>query len=196
MENEIWERFKDGNQIAFRLLYEKYSSLLYVYGMKIACDRELVNDCISELFIYLYEKRRTISTPINIKAYLMVALKRRIQAQMKKTSKENSRIIRLDNYGSFNLIIDMKETMENTDLKEEQLVALQKAIMCLTSRQREVLYLRYYKNMSVSEVAEIVGICKQAVMNVSSLALSRLRDNEYLIKSLLFGFYLFLQNLD
>lgn len=75
--------------------------------------------------------------------------------------------------------------MERTEFREDQLNALQEAINQLSPRQREILYLRYYKNLSVDEAAAVVGVSKQTVMNATSASLAKLRRNELLTKTFL-----------
>lgn len=53
MDNEFRNKLKNGNRTAWSAMYEQYADTLYAYGMKMAQNRELVNDCIQDLFIYL-----------------------------------------------------------------------------------------------------------------------------------------------
>ena len=51
----IWIRFKDGDLDAFGEIYEEYIDLMYDYGSKITQDKDLVKDCIQDLFVDLYK---------------------------------------------------------------------------------------------------------------------------------------------
>lgn len=61
MNTTFWEKIQQGDEEAFRQLYNEYSDLLYGYGMKIAGDDNLVTESIQSLFVYLYEKRQSCS---------------------------------------------------------------------------------------------------------------------------------------
>ena len=63
MNTTFWEKIQQGDEEAFRQLYNEYSDLLYGYGMKIAGDDDLVTESIQSLFVYLYEKRQSCSEP-------------------------------------------------------------------------------------------------------------------------------------
>ena len=39
----------------FDKLYSKYVQVLFVYGLQFTSDRELVKDCIQDVFVKLYE---------------------------------------------------------------------------------------------------------------------------------------------
>lgn len=195
MDNEFWKRFVSGDLSALSEIYEQYAPILYAYGMKIAQSRQMVDDCIQDLFLYIYDKRRSISNPPNMKAYLLLSFKRRIFLQMSEESKVNARSVSLDNggAGSFKLTVDVQKTKEETELKEEQIMALETAISELSPQQREVIYLRYYHKLDVSEVSVIMNISKQTVMNVACTAISKLKKNELLSAVVLMGFILFMK---
>lgn len=193
MDNEFWKKLKNGNRTAWSEMYEQYADTLYAYGMKMARNRELVDDCIQDLFIYLYDKRANIPALHYAQAYLLTSLRNRIYRQLSALSKERSQIVRLDTEGwnEFNFVIDIHKTIERTRFKEEKLNALQEAIEQLPPRAREILYLRYYKNLSVEDVAALTGVSKQRVMNATSTSLAKLRMNELLTKTFLFGLIAF-----
>ena len=118
---------------------------------------------------------------------MLTCLKNKIYRQLSAQSKERSSVVRLnaEDWNDFNFTIDIPETMERTEFREDQLNALQEAINQLSPRQREILYLRYYKNLSVDEAAAVVGVSKQTVMNATSASLAKLRRNELLTKTFL-----------
>lgn len=51
----LWNLLVKGDQKALEILYQRYYSLLLNYGLKCSTDRELVKDCIQDLFINLYK---------------------------------------------------------------------------------------------------------------------------------------------
>lgn len=184
MDKYFWEQFRKGDEEAFNKIYLQYSDMLYSFGMKVVADSNLVRECIQDLFVYLYEKRRGISTPDNLQAYLLSSLRRLLYRRQNERSVYTE--FEPEYQYSFDLLIDVQDTMERLDLEESRLAALQEALNMLSPQQREVIYLRYYRSMSVDEVSTIIGINKQTVMNVCCTALSRLRKNERLLEHLLF----------
>lgn len=55
-------------------------------------------------------------------------------------------------------------------------VALREAVAQLPERQRTALVLRYFADLDVDEVAEVMGATNQAVRNLTHRALKRLRE--------------------
>src|SRR5690606_31778216 len=53
---------------------------------------------------------------------------------------------------------------------------LQAQLAALPRREREAIYLRYYENLEVHEIAEIMAINRQSVSNFLQKALTRIRS--------------------
>lgn len=178
MDKLFWRRIQQGEEEAFRQLYEQYADLLYGYGMKIAGDDTLVTEAIQSLFVYIFEKRETCAVPQSISAYLCVSLRHMIVNELKK---ENSGLLRsledVDaNEYPFELEIDIETAIIRSELEKEQLEVLQNELNALTKQQREVLYLKYYKKMDSEEIARVMGLTPRTVYNTTHMAITRLRE--------------------
>lgn len=178
MKTLSWNKIQQGDEDAFRQLYDQYADLLYGYGMKIAGDDTVVTEAIQSLFVYIFEKRETCAAPQSIPAYLCVSLRHMIVNELKR---ENSGTFKsLDevdtNEYRFDLEIDIETAIIRSELEKEQLEALQKELNGLTKQQREVLYLKYYKKMSPEEIAQVMGLTPRTVYNTTHMAITRLRE--------------------
>lgn len=178
MDKLFWRRIQQGEEEAFRQLYEQYADLLYGYGMKIAGDDALVTEAIQSLFVYIFEKRETCAVPQSISAYLCVSLRHMIVNELRK---ENSGLLRsledVDaNEYPFELEIDIETAIIRSELEKEQLEMLQNELNALTKQQREVLYLKYYKKMDSEEIARVMGLTPRTVYNTTHMAITRLRE--------------------
>ena len=58
MKTLSWDKIQQGDEEAFRQLYEQYADLLYGYGMKIAGDETLVTEAIQSLFVTSLRKEK------------------------------------------------------------------------------------------------------------------------------------------
>ncbi|MEM8523267.1 MAG: sigma-70 family RNA polymerase sigma factor [Bacteroidota bacterium] len=54
---------------------------------------------------------------------------------------------------------------------------LEQVLNELPTRQREVIYLKYYNNLSSKEIAEVMEISQQGVLNTLYKAFKKLRSN-------------------
>lgn len=191
MEKDLWKRIVAGENHAYTELYNTYADVLYAYGMKIHPNEELVTEAIQLLFIKIFSRRLFLSQPNSMKAYLLTSVKRIIVSQLNGRS---SRVLSLDDLYTvsleedyaFDLEIDPQSMMIRGEDDKQRLKTLQQALQKLSKQQREVIYLRYYKNMSSEEVAEVIGTNSQVVRNMTYKIIKRLREENILYKSLIF----------
>ena len=55
MKTLSWDKIQQGDEEAFRQLYEQYADLLSGYGMKIAGDETLVTEAIQSLLCLIVQ---------------------------------------------------------------------------------------------------------------------------------------------
>jgi RNA polymerase sigma factor (sigma-70 family) len=151
-ERIIWNEYKAGNKQSFSLLYKKYYFLLYNYGFHLVRDKDMVKDCLHELFFYLWENKERITEPHSVKNYLYTAFKRKILDAIKTRERFSSAYLESD----FEITISYEQELVTEQTQAEQLHKLQIAIGKLTKRQREAIFLRYFENMNYDEIASIM----------------------------------------
>lgn len=149
-------------------VYQQMFQCLFNYGMQICGNRELVKDCIQELFSEFWRNKKTLTKIKSIKPYLLKCLKRKIKRELGKGK-------RLFVAGSFEFEIskEVKIIGEEQSLRDQYL--LNKALKSLTDRQREAVYLRFYGNLSYEEVAQILNINTKGLYKLVSRALTSLK---------------------
>lgn len=69
--------------INFTELYNKTIDNLFAFGTKFTSDREMIKDCIQDVFVKLYTKRGELESVINIESYLYVSLRNRINDEFR-----------------------------------------------------------------------------------------------------------------
>ncbi len=169
----LWDTFRNGDREAFAQLYELFAADLYRYGYNLVRNRQLVEDCLHELYLHLHENHQRLGPTDNIRFYLFRALRRRLLDSVARLNKLDSESYHFDN-AEFQ--IQPHEAM----LVEEELVAQQKRIVVaelnkLPKRQKEILYLVYMKGLTYPQAAEVMGITMKSVYNTVNVALASLR---------------------
>ena len=61
--------FQAGNMAAFSQLYNLHINVLFNYGLKLTIDKELLKDCIHDIFVKLYTKKDELGTIDNLRSY-------------------------------------------------------------------------------------------------------------------------------
>jgi DNA-directed RNA polymerase specialized sigma24 family protein len=59
----VWKGYLKGDEAAFREIYEEYIDPLFAYGCKLTKDREIVKDCIQDIFIDLQRLQPELRYP-------------------------------------------------------------------------------------------------------------------------------------
>lgn len=165
----IWKSFSDGDAKAFADLYELYSEDLFHYGLTIINNEEIVKDLIQELFIEIWENRTKLSKVAYPKTYLLKALYYKILRSAKKQPQPLDDEILQQEEPSMEVTWILKE------IKEERIEILQQQLQLLPERQRLVLHLKYFQNLSSQQIGEILSINTQSVSNLLYRGINTLR---------------------
>src|SRR5690606_8069444 len=79
----LWERFKKGDEEAFKAIYFEYHHLLLQYALTISNDEQVSHDAIQDLFSNLWHNRRNLGQAVSVKAYLLSSLRRGVLLKLK-----------------------------------------------------------------------------------------------------------------
>ena len=174
-EEGLWTAFKAGETWALEELYREYSNPLYNYGFKFNPDKEMIRDCVQELFVNLWERRQYLGNPAHIKNYLFKSF--RLIVFKTNTLLQNREAYHdAENYPFF-----VSLSMEDEMMSEERDMQLKKRIgdtlNLLTARQREAIFLKFYENLSYDEIAEVMGLSVKGTYKLMARALEMLRKN-------------------
>ncbi len=173
---QLWQAFKRGDQEALSVMYRRYVRTLFNYGTRLTTNDGLIEDCIQDLFIEIWRNRANLADTDSIKYYLFRALRRKI-------ARKYQQLTRHEQPGDLPEAYD-GETVSPFEAQwvwEETVEArrehLQEAFTHLSKRQREVLFLRYYENLSHQEIASIMSLTPQSVYNLIHRTLSTLKEH-------------------
>jgi RNA polymerase sigma factor (sigma-70 family) len=191
-ENQLtywWQQVLAGEPTALGLIHTALFDGLYNYALKLLDDTELAQDAVQELFIKIWVKRRTIGTIQKVKVYFFTALRRQLLNELR-----NLKLRRL----KIKLVADADITFSQEEIiieNEEHTLLKQKVLLLLNTlpkRQREVVFLHYFQNLDYPEIARIMGIHYQSVLNLNQKALQSLRSSNFVTYCLLL-YWVFLQ---
>ena len=168
----LWREMKDGSEYAFREVFDSYSGLLFQYGQTLTRDRELVKDCVQELFIIIWKNRLGLSDARSVKYYLFFSLRRIIIKKLSKTK----RLFGLSSFqGGFLIVEGHDQVMHRQEADHKNQVLVSSALKSLPARQKEVIFLKYYQELRYEEIEKIMNLNNQVVRNTLYKALNSLR---------------------
>lgn len=176
VEVQLWKSFKGGDLKAYEQLFNLFYQDLYGYGLKLCSRTELVRDSIQSLFVTLWDRKEYLGEVRSVKAYLLASLRRKILKTLNLERKTES-IDYLQDVPIPGVQMSIEESIILKELKDHQKQMLQDALENLPTRQKEILFLKYYNGMSYEEIEEILSINYQSIRNHIYRALERLRAN-------------------
>ena len=181
---KLWNELRSGSHKALETIYNQYFGNLYNYGRKFCADAATVEDCIHELFVEIWNRRDKLSETNAIQPYLYVALKRKIFAQLKKDAKITQSEFE---ESQFDANLTIEQIMVDADHSDEMKTKLAAAFDHLSSRQKQILYLKYYSNMDYEGIGETMDLNYQSARNLVARALQKLSKSFISILILLFS---------
>ena len=170
---QLFAACQKGEKRAFEKIYQSYFSALVFYGFKVCPDKLLVENAIQDLFVELWRRREYISEVDNLKFYLIKSLRNQLIRNQRHNPFDRSEDIDdfLDYLGS----LSEEQSIVNRETVLARQQKIQTALEKLSPRQKEVIHLRFYQNLALDEIAELLQLPKQVIKNLLSKSYAVLR---------------------
>lgn len=169
----LWDDLRNGQESVLKDIYIRHQKSLFQYGMRIVPDADVVSDCLHNLFLKLWTNHKKLSPTDNIRFYLMSSLRNEIinfnHREKRYTDELSSDLDYFDLNFSVEAAFIMKEQHDQLAVK------IGEAMNKLTGRQKEIIYLRYFEELSYEEIAEMMDITVKGAYKLSARALESLR---------------------
>lgn len=169
--------------------YNEYLDSLYSYALHLGFDEQTAMDAIHDIFYKLCIHHSSLNEIDNLKSYLFRSLRNRL-IDIKRTNREDTTPFTsqydVQEALSFQLYVTVEDELIMEEDAEEIRLKVEKVLNQLTDRQREIVYLRYIKEQSYEEIAEIMQISVAACRNLISKSINRLKESSLSIVFLLF----------
>ncbi|PSR56176.1 sigma-70 family RNA polymerase sigma factor [Adhaeribacter arboris] len=171
-EPEIWEGMRQGDEAALAQLHKTYYKSLFRYGVKLSQNAAISEDCLQDLFANLWATRQQISAVQSVKFYLFTSYRRLVLLHIKKQQKLLHPFFNQDPA----IVFSAEEITMRSEADHEIAQKLIFLLNSLPKRQREVLYLRFYEDLSLTEIAQLMDLSYQSVLNYTQRALTNIRQ--------------------
>lgn len=176
-DEELAIMYVDGDNKAFDLLLSRNQEKLFTYILFVVRDREMANDMFQETFFKVVSRLQQGKYIANGKfsAWLMriahnviMDWYRQQRAQnIVDAPKEND----LSNVGSTLL----ESSREGELVKNQVMEDVRRMMSHLPASQREVVFMRFYQQMSFKEIAEATGVSINTALGRMRYAILNLR---------------------
>ena len=168
----IWELCLKGDRNAFEALYRKYYPILYNYGKLYTQDADIVKNCLQDFFLKLISNYANLSQPISIHAYLLKAFRHTLYNKLRS---EQARHDIQTGYTDSVFSVKAEQIIDEEDYSPRNRLICH-ALKTLSSKQQEILYLYYIRELSHEEIAELLNINYQSSKNLLFRSITKLRE--------------------
>lgn len=150
-DTELIEHLRAGHQDALRLLYRRYSGLVYTIALKMLGSASEAEDLAQDVFLNFWKQEKFDSNRAALSTYLSVLTRSRALNRLKSRSSQQRSLERLQTQDPVELTASTP--LENASLAEQE-QTLKHVIAQLPDRQRQILELNFYQGISQSSIAE------------------------------------------
>lgn len=150
---------------ALEQLYAAHWRQLVRLSVLLVHDQGLAEEIVQDAFVSVHGRWGRLREPEHALAYLRQAVVNRSRSALRHRGV-------VDRHAATLRVVDAPDSAPVTDRRAVVLDALR----ALPQRQREVLALRYYLDLSESEIADTLGISRGAVKSHASRGAAALRS--------------------
>lgn len=176
-DDQLVAAYAKGNNGAFDALLQRHQTRVYNYIYQMVKDRTLTEDIFQETFIKAittlrqgrYTETGKFAAWINrIARNLVIDYFRQEKAEASVSADD-------DNYDVLNRKELSEDTIEDLMIDNQIRADIRKLIRHLPQTQRQVLIMRFYKNLSFKEIAEATGVSINTALGRMRYAILNLR---------------------
>ncbi|RYD64623.1 MAG: sigma-70 family RNA polymerase sigma factor [Verrucomicrobiaceae bacterium] len=168
-DSDLLRRWLDGHsEAAFEELVGRYAGLVRMAATRAGCDAATASEAAQMTFIALARKARVLAGRQSLGGWLyltaMLQAKNALSLQRHEAKKRD-------------LFRTHMETPDDpaTGTWQQMQPVLNEAMKALSENDREMILLRFYRSLSMSEIGNLLGIAKEAAQKRVNRATDRLR---------------------
>lgn len=167
---ELMNRLRSGDDMALKLIYDKYWNQLFISAFNMLEDQQACEDVIQDIFINLWNKREQIEIRVSLKAYLFASTRYEVYRLVRQGTVRES---------IFDQVHERLETpSEYGNIEYKELLSQINSIVDNLSTKCKVVYkLSREEQLSHKEIADQLDISTKTVENHLNKALRQLRTS-------------------
>jgi RNA polymerase sigma factor (sigma-70 family) len=164
------EWLRDHREPAFHALVTRYAGLVHMAAKRTTGDEALAAEASQLTFILLARKAKSLATRSSLAGWLHLTA----VMQAKNLLRQNRREIRKRQH--LLTVMETHAQSQASDQWQEMQPVLDEALAALSEKDREALLLRFYRSLTIREIAATLGIATDAAQKRIDRATGRLRS--------------------
>jgi RNA polymerase sigma-70 factor (ECF subfamily) len=164
-ETQLIEKIKNGDDVAFKVIYNKYFPRLYYFIYEFIRMDDIAENIVHDTFATFWEKRHTLRGDLNISSYLYSVAKNNCLYRL-RDQRYRQKIFASGSLDGKELVQNLKalDSVDTSILvfhEIEQII--EKTLEGLSPQCKKVFMLSRFEGMKNREIAEELNITTKAV---------------------------------
>ncbi|NDV78817.1 sigma-70 family RNA polymerase sigma factor [Dysgonomonas sp. 511] len=176
-DEQLVVNYSNGNNLAFDILLERHKQSVFNYIFFIVRNKELAEDIFQETFIkaIVTIKQGRYTETGKFRAWISRIAHNLIIDHFRQEKNENTVSNDEAQLDLLNNPLLCESTIEDRLIKTQIATDIQKLISYLPDSQREVLFMRYYQDLSFKEIADQTGVSINTALGRMRYAILNMR---------------------
>jgi RNA polymerase sigma-70 factor (ECF subfamily) len=169
---ELQLRLAEGDEAAFKTLYDYYSPRLFQFAYAIIHSRETAEEIVADVFLKIWNKRARIGSLENLNWYLHITTRNLSYSYFRK----NNRRKNFDFDEAVLSYYQVHASPEEILIGQEVLQVINAAINALPTKCKLIFRLVKEDNLKYREVAELLHLTPKTVENQMGIAVKKIHE--------------------
>lgn len=176
-DRELVQAYANNDNSAFDTLLQRHQTKVYAYILRIVKNKDVADDIFQDTFVkaIMTIKQGRYTESGKFSAWLLRIAHNLIIDYFRQEKSESSTSTDEDGVDLLNRRDLCESTIEDWLVAEQLDVDLRQLVLSLPDAQREVLIMRFYRNMSFKEIAEATGVSINTALGRMRYALINIR---------------------
>jgi RNA polymerase sigma-70 factor (family 1) len=168
-DKELLGLLSQGDEKAFKQLYDRYWQKMYAYALRLLNDTEQSEDLLQDVFISLWERKRSLDID-NLSAYLFSSVRYAAYNQLKQRNSRDTLMIIHE--------VDMPqvEAADHILLSTELQTAYEQLLENMPAQRKRIFKMRYEEDLTTRSIAEHLQIAQKTVQNHLFISYQQIRS--------------------
>lgn len=153
-------QLKEGNERAFRKIYDLYHHKLYYYSLRFTHSGEAAKELVQEVFVKLWMVRENLNPDLSLQSYLYTLARHLNFKYLQKAASDSELREEIMHHYTAHYI-----NTEDEFVYAEYLKIAEKAVEQLPPHRRLIFKMSRYEGLSYKEIAGNLGISINTVKN-------------------------------
>lgn len=171
-EKLLLKEVSEGNEKAFRTLYDAYFNHLSAYIFKLCKSETATEEIVQDIFVKIWVNRASLRLMDTPEAYIFSMARNKTIDYLRRLSKESNLIN----------VLEQQLSASNNDVEakldvEELRLLIEEALNQLSIQKRKIFQLSRNEGLSHDEIAAVMHLSKSTVKNHLSETLQHVREH-------------------